>query len=53
LPWLTGYSAAPEPEERATAKLAGVTIQITADRWTGQPPELTDVIPLEAVLEID
>jgi hypothetical protein len=44
-------AAAQEPEERATAAAAGITVTVVADRWSGTPARLTQVIPLLVTIE--
>jgi hypothetical protein len=44
-------AATQEPEEKVTVAEAGVQVSITADRWTGRPAELTQVIPLLVSIE--
>jgi hypothetical protein len=44
-------SGAQEPEERATASVAGITATVVADRWSGTPPQLTEVIPLLVTID--
>ncbi|RPI56815.1 MAG: hypothetical protein EHM55_04050 [Acidobacteria bacterium] len=40
-----------EPEERAMATVAGVHVTITADAWTGLPPDIGDIEPLLVTIE--
>ena len=42
---------AQEPEEKAMASSAGITMTVTADRWVGTPRQLTEVIPLLVSIE--
>lgn len=44
-------AAAQEADERVTATEAGVRVTVVADRWSGQPAQLTQVIPLLVTLE--
>src|SRR5687768_10454950 len=40
-------ATAQEPEETGKqATAVGVTVTVTADAWSGQPVELTEVVPL-------
>ena len=40
-----------EPEERANTTVAGVHITVTADAWTGLPPDIGEIEPLLVTIE--
>ncbi len=40
-----------EPEERAETSVAGVRISVTADAWTGLPPDIGHIVPLLVTIE--
>jgi hypothetical protein len=49
---LTTTATAQEQEEQGTQTTAvGVTVTVKADAWSGQPAELTEVIPLLVTIE--